>query len=1364
MSKMISESSNFNDQKIVKSGGINNLPKVQRKKIVRKNDGIITTTRNKKIYISESSSKTVGIGSKNHFSNQRGPSPVLFNILTQSPNSKNQLIVNNQTNENLKNNINNKNNIIYNKNSHNNNDFYISKYQYKYNQNTNKNIYTTTLGYNSCSYDVKKTKKTIKYSYNSPERNQKILVKSILCSPISIGYTEIDNPLITNKYDEYKEEIEETEIITKTKMRKIWENEIKTVTECFFSYLGEKNDDKNYIIEEYEEKLKELNNTIYNLRMTKNTLKKEIEELNNNINNKDFFDMSIQSFQFELKNKNKNNNLSWNEITKKEKLDSINILGKGNNMKILIIQKLGKFTINGKEKPINIIDFGTNIEILPSIKIKKTKTNNLSPQYLDEIFLSGKQKFQNVKQRIKGFDILKKEKPKNIIQYLDEIEIIPTKNIKLKQKPKINNNIIESANSIFIPKQKKKLFTWDKFYGQELFIIAKKKKPINEIAFLDDLVILGTPKPENKIEFKDTIEIIPEPKAPYEIIFGDEFYIPEITKKLKSIPKPINKIEHRDKIKLLGKYKGKNIIQKVSLIEIYSLPKIIEYEEKDFLFIPGILKPENIIEEGDYIQILPEPIKPLKLLCESCDYINIFGFEKPKNEKQSLEGFDIFRIPKPINKIEQEEKFFIESTPKTFFLDIEFGDEIFIEKILKPENKAQRLKGFNILKKPKPLNTIQLRDTIEILPEPIQPLKLLCEKGDFFTIDHIKKPKNKVQKVGRFEIIKKFKKILIKSIKSNSFYILRQPKPLNKIQKTNDINLFGMIKNNDFVIDFGDVIILEGKERQMNKIQRINEIKILKKPKMKNIKQKTSEFQLLKKTKIKPKNKIQKRDNINLYSNIKTKNNKLDIEFGDEIFIEKILKPENKAQRLKGFDILKKQKPINIIQLSDAVEILPEPKQPLELICQKGDLFTIDHYIKKLKNKAQRVGEFEIIKNIKKDKNRCQKLDGFVIKSNKNLIKNNFFTFDNNNTENDNDNDNIIVNTANFQIISVSIRELYQQKLQGFVIYKKEKEPNEIEKNYNFIIKKDYDALLAKPIWDNLYIQREEINIFPEYNKIKNKNEIQNEYLIEENSEISRHKDIFFGESFSNSKELSDICKICGGKKRINENDSSRNEKKLISLKNQIIHSRNKKINSNNKNINDENENNKIYKTFLDSHQNEIDYINNIEITSETIQDKATYNSDDEFVKGKIIYNSNLKNYNNYKTYIVNTARRKKYYNYYNNPENDYEICNYSHVTEDINLKKNKNEIENKGTYDNKFRINNIVRQRNYNKKKYNKNQTGNSRYIFYRNYSESGDAFNKMCQHQSKSQLKTIVINKNRKRKLFRFEEGKGIKIIYNE
>ena len=49
--------------------------------------------------------------------------------------------------------------------------------------------------------------------------------------------------------------------------------------------------------------------------------------------------------------------------------------------------------------------------------------------------------------------------------------------------------------------------------------------------------------------------------------------------------------------------------------------------------------------------------------------------------------------------------------------------------------------------------------------------------------------------------------------------------------------------------------------------------------------------------------------------------------------------------------------------------------------------------------------------------------------------------------------------------------------------------------------------------------------------------------------------------------------------------------------------------------------------------------------------------------------------------------------------------------------------------------------------------QSGYSRFTYYRNCANSG---------QSKSQLKTMVINHNRKRKLFRFEEGKGIKVIY--
>ena len=680
---------------------------------------------------------------------------------------------------------------------------------------------------------------------------------------------------------------------------------------------------------------------------------------------------------------------------------------------------------------MNEIDFGTNIEILPPIK-KINKIPELKIQYLDEIYMQPIPKFKNVKQSLKGFDIIRMKKPKqtNITGYLEESQIIQSTDVKLKNKTKINN-IIETTNNIFIPPKKKEPFTWDTFFGQELSILSKKRKYDNIIDFLEGFDILRTPKPENEIQFSDTIEIIPEPKEPYEIFFGDELYIPEKVNKLKATPKPKNKVEHRDRIKLLGKTRGKNILQKVTLVEIYGLERNIQYEENDYLFIPGIEKPENIIEANDYIEILPEPIKPLEFICEPCDFINIISLDKPKNEKQSLESFDIFRTPRPANIMEQINPIFIEATPRDVFFEVEFGDEIFIEKVLKPENKAQRLKGFNILKKPKPLNSIQKRDKIAILPKHIKPLKLICQKSDLFTINRILKPVNKMQRLGGFGIIKKFIKAGNKLYKSDSFYILRQPKALNYIENTANINLLGIDKNNDLEIVFGDEIFIEEKERPINRMQRIQEIKILKKSKPNNLKQKITNFQFLKK--IKPKNTIQKRDNIYLYSNIKqNKEIFLDIEFGDEIFIEKIPKPENKAQRLKGFNILKKTKPVNSIQIRDEIQILPKIIKPLKLMNKKGDI-----------NKLQKLVEFMIKPNIKQMKNK------------------------------DSYSNNTIVDTANFQIISVSIRELYQQRLQGFVIYKKEKEPNEIEKNYDFIIRKEYDALLARPLWNDLDMQNE---------------------------------------------------------------------------------------------------------------------------------------------------------------------------------------------------------------------------------------------------------------------------------------------------
>jgi len=1318
MSKLISESSISDNQKITKKNRINILPKVERNITNKKSEEVLTKTKNKKIFISEKTSNTIRKGAKYHFSNQRIPSPILYNILTHSPSTNYQILEGNEINEeNLlkNNNIKKENNIIYNRRKYNNNDFYISNYQYKYNKN--QKAYTKKPGvfeYNSCSYDAKKTKKTIKYSYNSPEKNSKILVKSILCSPISVSYTEIDNPLIENTYKEYHEEIEETEIITKRKMRKIWDNESECETVCTFSCMGEKNN-KNYsIIGEYEEKIKELNQTVYNLRNTQTTLKQQIEELKYNLNYQQI--SQNQNQLYEIK--------SWDNFLKKEIINSFYITGEDNTRNVLIIQKLAKFSIIKPEKSVNEIDFGTNIEILPPIK-KQNKKTELKIQYLDKIYMQPIPKFKNIKQSLKGFDIIRTQKPKQInnIDYLEESQIIQNKD-KLKHKTKINN-IIETTNNIFIPPKKKEPFTWDTFYGQELSILSKKRKHENTIDFLEGFDILRTPKPENEIHFSDIVEILPEPKEPYEIFFGDELFIPEKVKKLKTTPKPKNKVEHRDRIKLLGKTRGKNIVQKVTLVEIYGFEKIIQYEENDYLFIPRIEKPENIIEENDYIEILPEPIRPLEFICEPCDCINIISLDKPKNEKQSLESFDIFRTPRPANIMEQINPIFIEATPRDEFFEVEFGDEIFIEKILKPENKPQRLKGFNILKKPKPLNSIQIRDKIQLLPKHIKPHKLICQKSDLFTINRILKPVNKMQRLGGFGIIKKFKKAGNKLYKSDSFYILRQPKALNYIENTANINLLGIEKNSDLEIIFGDEIYIEEKERPINRMQRIQEIKILKKSKPKNLKQKITDFQFLKK--VKPKNTIQKRDDIYLYSNIKqNKELFLDVEFGDEIFIGKVLKPENKSQRLKGFSILKKPKPLNSIQIRDEIQILPKEIKPLKLKGPKGN-----------NNKLQKLAEFMIKPIIKqmKDKN-----------SNSNNYSN-----------------NTIVDTANFQIISVSIRELYQQRLQGFVIYKKEKEPNEIEKNYNFIIRKEYDALLARPLWNDLEMQNEQFYIPPSPNEIKLK-DIRDDLMVEINSQNSRYnKDTFICDSFSNSNELNaDICRICGGKKIINENNvdniNNISESKINiftsredynnNYNNSYYYNYNRKTNDNNVNV----IKTKLYKTLLAIPRNEVDHINNMELTGKDIEDNnIIYNSDDEITKGKMICRNNRRNYSN-KTYVINKRR-------YNN---NYNLYGYNETNENKSDIINKNGGKNKRIIYN-YKSNEISRKRGNYRNKNNNSSFGQIGYSFYRKCSPD-DTLNKMCQHQSKSQLKSLVINKNRKRKLFRFEEGKGIKIIYNE
>ena len=778
MSKIYTSSEPFqySQKRIIKSHRtINNLPKVQRKVVTKSNDKIITTTKNRKILISESSSSISGKGKKIPLNTI--PLPKYHRIYSQKKISQPEAL--NQENDddvqknNIKkiskdnNNINNINeNVIYNSNEYNNNDYYVSKNRPKTIDN-NRDYNKESIVYDSCSYDVKRTVKK-RYEYDSPERSSRIFVKSILCSPISVSYTEIDRPMLKKTYNLYKEEIEETEITIKKKMRKIWRNEIKCTPECSLTYIGEDNN-KEYLIEEYEKKIEELNNTIYTLKKTKNSLTQQIEELQYSLNNKEFLNLGSQSFYFNFIKDNKKKDESWNKIVRKEYINSVNIYKKINNTKKkpLLIKNIDKIGIFGKEKQENLIDYGTYLSILSENTADKMKENIII--FGEEVAIPGIDKFKNIKHNLKGFSILSKKKPKNIIQRIDKFGIIP--NIKLKSKPKPKpKNVIQKKDNIFIPPKKKELFTWDTFYGQELYILAKKKKKIYTISFLDGVEILKTPKPKqkNEIEFNDIIEIFPEPK---------------------------------DK------------------------PKIFEYDENYYIFIPGIEKPANIIEEIDSIELLPEIKEPIELLNEKCDIINIFGLDKPKNEKQSLKGFDIFRTAKPINIIEEQiNSLSIESTPKKWLLVVEFGDEIFVEEEDRPIYKKQRTQELKILKKPKmknikqktadfqiskkfklksikPKNIIQKKDNINIYPDKNTNKNnniLEIYYGDELFIEKILKPENKIQRLTGFDFLKQLKPQNEIQIIEEIEIIPQPKKPLQLIHQNNDlftINTIQLEKN-----------------------------------------------------------------------------------------------------------------------------------------------------------------------------------------------------------------------------------------------------------------------------------------------------------------------------------------------------------------------------------------------------------------------------------------------------------------------------------------------------------------------------------------------------------------------------------------
>jgi len=427
---------------------------------------INTTTKVKKILISKNNNlqnSPKRIIQSNRIYNRRVVSPRSYKIINKSPNrtyqaypteeAKAETESNNESNDYMNLYKNNSNGYIYNKEDFNNNNFFQNESQYEYHQEIKRNNYKKIV-----SYDLVKDKKLFQYDYNyiSPKKDSKILLKTVICNPINIKYTEIkDAELKTKK--EHIEEFEETEITIRNKIIKIWDGLDQIINECSFSLISDELFDKKLMIESYEKKIEELNETISNLLKEKEQNKK-----------RDFSDNIIQSFNFKLKRKS---------IKKKKESFSIE------NINEMFIPPKPKF-LNIKQK---INDF-----IIP--KISKEK---------DDLYLSIEE-IQIKKEQLFNLE----QKPKILYELEKANDIL----IPGKPKEKFTSDKIFGQELMILAKKKKKIYKIEYKDTIQLFQEEDEKLPL-EAFFVEEINLLGNEdilikKLENKIVKRDKIKLV----------------------------------------------------------------------------------------------------------------------------------------------------------------------------------------------------------------------------------------------------------------------------------------------------------------------------------------------------------------------------------------------------------------------------------------------------------------------------------------------------------------------------------------------------------------------------------------------------------------------------------------------------------------------------------------------------------------------------------------------------------------------------------------------------------------------------------------------------------------------------------------
>ena len=572
----------------------------------------------------------------------------------------------------------------------------------------------------------------------------------------------------------------------------------------------------------------------------------------------------------------------WNEENISTSAESLNIIqnesDKESQINITNITRMKKITINEYEEQIKqlkidlsikekaLIEANNKIKSLSNKRIIETDINNLNFQDV---------KYENYLKK-EDIAILGMQKP-----FDENLKIQVVDKLFIKNKPSLNINT-ESYKRLLFNKLNQRENIVENTYNFE--IIPIEKEPLKK-QLVDSLYIeAGQNKSINEI-YPDKIEVD----------IKEKLYGKKIQEKIIRFENEKTSIEANDSLQILPIEKEalkKQLVDNLYIEGNYSIKPENKIQNVDSLHIFKTARPENIIDAGENLEILPVEKMPLKKQLIDALYIEGLELTKTQNVIQNVDKLSIMRTPRALNVMEIKDNIEIDPMEREP-LKKQLVDDLYIERLnsIKPENKIQNIDKLSIFKTPRPENIIEPNDNLEILPIAKEPLKK--QIIDSLQIEGLSliKPENKIQNIYKLTILKTAKPENIIEIKDFLEILPTQKEPLQK-QLVDDLYIESLKTT-----------------KPVNKIQCTDQLTIFKSQKPLNIIETGDIIQILPKQK-----------------------DPLQKQVVDSLYIEKLqqTKPLNKIQNIDKISLFTIQRPLNLIELNENIEILPIEKEPLK--------------------------------------------------------------------------------------------------------------------------------------------------------------------------------------------------------------------------------------------------------------------------------------------------------------------------------------------------------------------------------------------------------------------------------------------------